>query len=365
MGPIMKFERWPRRPPQRWLLLRPQPWSWARVEHGRLLESGLGRPPQEAGVKVALIVPGNLCSHFQLPAPPGLKREEWPLLLEDRLLQAAEQLACGCVSRDGGQLALVSVEQARLGEWLQTCAEWHLQVERCWAEFQLLPAPAPGSAWCWRRSSDLSLFRGCTAEGRQHWLAWPTVLGAALPSGWDDLERQVIDGDWPQRLAELQRLPSLFEPRRPRRLKLALAPGQWQPAAACLVLAAIWGGLWLHQQWRQAALYQAQVTAVVGPVGAPRQAAQLLKRQRQAEDERQLRLRQLDALQAQLASWLNTQAGWRLSAAQFDGQRWTLRLHGPATAGPWQALASDAGVTVSVAEADDGVSLVFDLGAAS
>ncbi|WP_256584108.1 GspL/Epsl periplasmic domain-containing protein [Pseudomonas sp. SDI] len=361
----MKVERWPRRPPQRWLLLRPQPWSWSRLEQGRLLASGLGRPPQEPGVKVALILPGSLCSHFQLPAPPGLKREEWPLLLEDRLLQAAEELACGCVSRDGGQLALVSVAQARLDDWLQTCAEWQLGVERCWAEFQLLPTTAPGSAWCWRRSGDLSLFKGCTAEGRQHWLAWPAVLGEGLPSAWGDMALQVIDGDWPVQWAELDRLPSLFEQRRARRLKLALAPGQWQVAAACLLLAAIWGGLWLNQQWRQAALYQAQVAAAVGPVSTPRQAAQLLKRQRQAEDERQLRLRQLDALQTQLAGWLSAQAGWRLSAAQFDGQRWTLRLHGPATTGPWQTLASEAGVTVSVAEADDGVSLVFDLGAAS
>ena len=366
------LERWQTPRSSNWLLLRPgqgqAPWSWLRLADGRR-EAGEGLLPSPDGARVVLILPGNQCSHFQLPAPPGLKRDEWPLLVEERLLQPAESIRCGCVSRQGNQLELVSVDQALLGQWLARCADWGLSVERCWAEFQLLADTPAGTALRWQRSPDLLLLKGVTEQSRQHWLAWPSLLGPNLPAPWPGLQSEAFEGAWPSRLAMLERLPSLFDlrPSRQLRLRLPMAPGHWRLIAACTLLGLLWCGLWLNQQWRQNEVYKAQVLAVTGPVTSPRQAAQVLKRQRQAEEDRQLRLRQIGQLQAALQQWLQAQPAWHMTASGFDGQRWTLRLRGdqPPEVATWEAIAKQVGVPVAVAGGEDHLQLMFDLGAAS
>ena len=368
----MKFERWRRRTARPWLLLRPgthgETWQWARVEQGRVQASGVAMPPAIPGARVALVLPGASCSHFQVAAPPGLKRHEWPLLLEDRLLQGAQQVTCGCLAREPGAMRLVCVEQALLDGWLAQCAEWQLDVQRCWAQFQLLPVPSSGSAWCWRQNERLSLFVGSDSEARQHWLAWPVELQTATPGGiWAELETQPVEGEWPEVCAALDGMPSLFERRRPLRQSRQLGPGFWRLPAVCLALAVLWAGLWCSQQWRQQGMYQAQVEDVVGPVASLREATQRVKQQRLGADERQLRLRQLEHLQSELDGWLRANGSWQLSGAEFDGQRWTLQLQGHETIdeSPWQAMASALGVAVQVTQGSDQVKLTFDLGAAS
>lgn len=366
------LERWQTPRESNWLLLRPgvgqAPWSWLRLADGRR-EAGEGKPPSPDGARVALILPGNHCSHSQLAAPPGLKRDEWPLLLEERLLQPAESIRCGCVSRQGNQLELVSVDQALLEQWLGQCADWGLSVERCWAEFQLLADTPAGTALCWQRSPDLLLLKGVTELSRQHWLAWPTLLGSNLPAPWPSLQPEMFEGAWPARLAALEPLPSLFalHPARQMRLRVAMAPGQWRLMAACALLGLVCSGLWLVQQWRQNEVYKAQVVAVTGPVTSSRQAAQLLKRQRQAEADRHLRLRQIEQLQMAVQQWLQAQPGWHVSASGFDGQRWTLRLRGDQApeAATWQAIARQVGVAVAASTGEGQLQLVFDLGAVS
>ncbi|CAK9890994.1 MULTISPECIES: GspL/Epsl periplasmic domain-containing protein [Pseudomonas] len=366
------LERWQTPRSNNWLLLRPgqgqTPWSWLHLTDGRRA-AGEGTPPSPDGARVALILPGNHCSHSQLAAPPGLKRDEWPLLLEERLLQPAESIRCGCVSRQGNQLELVSVDQALLGQWLAQCAHWGLSVERCWAEFQLLADTPAGTALCWQRSPDLLLLKGVTKQSRQHWLAWPTLLGSNLPAPWPSLQPETLEGAWPAQFTALERLPSLFDlrPTRQLRLRLSMAPGQGRLIAACALLGLLWCGLWLTQQWRQSEVYKAQVVALTGPVTSPRQAAQLLKRQHQGEEDRQLRLRQIAQLQAALQQWLQAQPAWHISASGFDGQRWTLQLRGdqPPEAATWEAIARQVGVPVAVAGGEDQLQLVFDLGAAS
>ncbi|OOW04408.1 hypothetical protein MF6396_08750 [Pseudomonas sp. MF6396] len=364
---MIDIRYWRRRQPGSWLLVRPDEagWSWLQVRAGEVLRAGHGQPPEGAG-RVALVVPGSECAHFHLQAPPGLKREEWPLLLEDRVLQPAEAIHVGCVSRGSGWLELAVIDRQRLAGWLQACQGWGLQVERCWAEFQLLPELAPGDAWCWRRSPDLSLFKSCGADRRQAWLAWPTALGATPPSVWCDRQVQAFEGAWPASLAALERLPGLFELRRTPRAPPHLAQGQRRLATACAVLGVVWCALWLGLQWRQATLYKAQVVAVTGPLSTPRQATQWLKRERQTRDERNLRLRQLEALQGAMVQWLSAQPGWRLQRARFDGTRWTLQLQGAQAPSdtPWAAMAASAGAQVAVQPATaDAVQLVFDLGA--
>lgn len=370
LGALMKLERWRRRPARPWLLLRPgqgaEPWQWLLLAADQPRREGEGRPPADLSARIALIVPGALCSHFQLPAPPGVKREEWPLLLEDRMLQSPEQVLCACLGRQPGLLQLVCVEREHLAQWRATCADWELQVERCWAEFQLLPIAQPGHAVHWQPPAGEALLRGRSIDGREHWLAWPGEWGEECPAPWTNLQHECLSGRWPSRLASLESLPGLFEQpwQRPR---LHLPRAHLRLAASCLVLASLWGGLWLNQQWQQAQLYRGQVLAVTGDQATPRQAAQALKRLQGAEHERQLRLRQLAGLQAQLHDWLREHPHWRLHAVRFDGQRWQLGLSGEGAGPPWQDMASAAGAGVDLQPGAQATQwqVVFDLDGAS
>ncbi|NIF16241.1 type II secretion system protein GspL [Pantoea sp. Cy-639] len=357
----MKLE-WRRRKPRRpWLLVRPGPaWDWLLLAQDRPLRQGQGRPPADLEARVALIVPGEACSHFQVAAPPGLKREEWPLLLEDRLLQDADQLFCACIERTPGQLRLLVVARAQLESWQAQCAEWALPLERCWAELQLLPTPATGDSWRWQRGGQ-TLCLGRDEQGHVHWLAWPQALGAPPAQTWQTGTSIPLDAAWPHTVTALDGLPGLFEARRARALPL-LAPSQRRLVVACLVLATVWAGAWLSLQWRQAQLYREQVQAVTGPQATPGLAAQALRRLRDFSAERQLRLRQLESGQAQLQAWLDEHPGWRLRSAHFDGQRWRLELEGSGDTPPWQAMATTMGGQVHV---EDGArSAIFDLEAA-
>lgn len=358
----MKLE-WRRATPTRpWLLLRPgEVWDWLLVEAGVTQRQGQGEPPANLQARVALIVPGESCSQFQLAAPPGLKRDEWPLLLEDRLLQNPDEVLCACLSRQAGQLHLMAVERRLLEPWREQCAEWGLQVECCWAEFQLLPIPEPGSAWQWQRTPDVSLCKGRGEDGVEHWLAWPVALGDLPQQPWSGLHKHKVTSTWPRSLATLDKLPSLFDrPRRARSLSRVL-PHQLRLLAACLMLATVWGGLWLGQQWRQAQTWRAQVLAVTGEQASARHAALALKRMRESELQQQLRERQLEDLQARLQVWLHEHPSWRLQTVRFDGQRWHLRLDGDGAAPPWTEMASAVGAAVQVQDGQ----VVFDLGAAT
>lgn len=353
------------RTPRPWLLLRPGAgdgaWDWLLVERGVPTQQGQGQPPMGGQARVGLIIPAQACSHFQLSAPPGLKREEWPLLLEDRLLQPAHEVLCACVERQPGQLRLVVVERMQLAGWYQRCADWGLPVERCWAQLQLLAPPAAGCAWHWQPDDDLALFKGVGEDGQEHWLAWPTVLGAVPGSPWSQLSVATQNGRWPEQLAALDRLPGVGQAPRVR-APLSLPRGQLRLAALCLALATAWAGLWLSQQWRQAQLYRQQVFAITGEQPGVRQAGIALRRLREADGERQVRLRKLEGLQSQLQAWLAGHPGWRLQAVRFDGQRWHLSLQGDGAAPPWQEMAATAGAHVEVS---DGAQVVFDLGALS
>ncbi|MGN8252198.1 GspL/Epsl periplasmic domain-containing protein [Pseudomonas sp. SMV7] len=358
----MKVE-WRRRTAARpWLLLRPgATWHWALVDGGVVQSQGQGKPPLPLQARAALVVPAEACSHFRVPAPPGLKREEWPLLLEDRLLQAPDEVTCACLAREPGYLRLLVMARQQLDGWRTQCAEWDVPLERCWAELQLLPTPAAGAAWHWQRSAELRLCKGLGADGQEHWLAWPQALGDALPQPWAGLHTVSLSGDWPSALPSLDKLPGLFEATRKPRASPLVSRSQRRLLAACLALAAVWAGLWMTQQWRQAQLWRSQVVAVTGTQASPRHAAQVLRRLREGELQQRVRLRQLADLQAALQAWLGEHPGLHLRAVRFDGQRWHVRLTGEGIAPPWHDMASAAGATVQVQAGQ----VVFDLGAAT
>ncbi|PRN04396.1 MULTISPECIES: type II secretion system protein GspL [unclassified Pseudomonas] len=358
----MKFEWRRRTPAQPWLLLRPGVvWHWALTESGVVQRQGQGEPPANLQARVALILPAEACSCFRVPAPPGLKREEWSLLLEDCLLQPPDEVACACLAREPGHLRLLVVARQKLEGWRGQCAAWGLQVERCWAEPQLLPAVEAGTAWHWQRPPGMSLYTGLGEDEQEHWLAWPDALGEMPQQPWAHLQKVPLSGDWPSALAPLDSLPGLFERGRKAPSLPVVSRPQQRLLAACLVLAAVWGSLWLSQQWRQAQLWRAQVIAVTGEQASPRHAAQALKRLRESGLQQQVRTRQLEDLQATLQAWLRDHPGWRLQAVRFDGQRWQLRLEGDGAAPPWQEIAKAADAAVEV----QGGEVVFDLGAAA
>ena len=354
---------WLRRTSARpWLLLRPEGvWHWALAEGGIVLRQGQGEPPAKLQARVALVLPAEACSLFRVPAPPGLKRDEWPLLLEDRLMQAPDEVTCACLAREPGYLRLLVVARQQLEGWRGQCAAWGLQVERCWAELQLLPTAEPGTAWHWQRTPGMSLYKGLPEDQQEHWLAWPDALGELPQQPWAQLQKVALSGDWPTTLPALDSMPGVFEPARKPLSLPVVSRGQQQLLAACLVLTAVWGSLWLSQQWRQGQLWRAQVIAVTGEQASPRHAAQALKRLRESALQQQLRTRQLEDLQAALQAWLHDHPGWRLQAVRFDGQHWQLRLEGDGAAPPWQEIAKAAGAAVTV----QGGEVVFDLGAAA
>jgi len=228
----MKFEWRRRMPAQAWLLVRPGTvWHWALVQDGILQSQGQGEPPANPQAHVALVLPAEACSHFRVPAPPGLKREEWPLLLEDRLLQAPHEVACACLAREPGYLRLLVVARQQLDDWRGQCAEWGLQTVRCWAELQLLPSPEPGCAWQWQRTPGLSFYKGLAEDGQEHWLAWPDALGGVPQPPWAGLHKTSLNGNWPTVFAPLATLPGLFErARKVRSLPAASRSGCWQLA---------------------------------------------------------------------------------------------------------------------------------------
>lgn len=351
------MREWRRRGASRpWLLLRPGPsgWTWCLQAGDQTGDQGLGQAPQVPGARVALVVPGELCSHFQLPAPPGLKREEWPLLLEDRLLQGPEALDCACIGRPAGELRLLVVDRQRLDDWLTQCQAWGLEVERCWAEFQLPARPQAGQGWCWQRD-DQALYARIADDGREQWLAWPQALDGCP---WEPQAFAPIDTSWPSHWADLDALPGLRARRRPP-VRIALTLAQRRAVAACAVLAAVWGATWSAQQWRQAQVYRQQVEAVIGAQSSPVQAARALRALQAASDEMALRLRRLEALQAQTQHWLQTHPQWRVRAVHYDGQRWQLQLEGEGAAPPWQEMAGAVGASWQLQGSD----VVFDLGA--
>lgn len=106
-----------------------------------------------------------------------------------------------------------------------------------------------------RQAGALAGLAGCTGRG-----ATAAVGGAAKVS---------LSGDWPSTLAPLDLLPGLFERTRKVRSLPVVSRPQQRLLAACLVLAAVWGGLWLNKQWAQAQLWRSQVIAVTGEQASP------------------------------------------------------------------------------------------------
>lgn len=372
--PEVLFKQWRvgRRSLRSWLLIRPpvdpaHSWQWCRMPGN---QSGDWPPPANLMQDtIALIIPAALCSHFQVTAPPGLKRHEWPLLLEDVLQQPADQVQVNCLSRVSGHLELLVVERARVSGWLADCEALGIAPSCLWTEQQLLPPQLPGQQLQWTRADDRCLKRGAE-NGTQHWLVWPHVLGD-LPEQWQQADEEMV-GAWPSQWAPLERLPNLLESPVARRVKAPRGPALFSAAqrrlvGICGVLALCWGAVLAVQFWQQVPGWKAQVEAVTGPVGNAQQAARSLARLQAQQTDWRSRQQQVAELETAVADWLASQPGWGVSGNYFDGRSWRLVLNGNVAPPPlshWQAMGKAVGAVASV-EASDKTSLLtvhFDLG---
>lgn len=350
---------------QRWLLVRPsvtadEPWQWRRFPAS---ESGNFPPPAVAPDEaVVLIMPAVQCSHFQMPAPPGLKPHEWPQLLEELLQAPADQVQISCLSRGRGHLELLVVERALIQRWMADCQAMGIFPSHLWAEMQLLPVQPTGQVLRWTRNQDSCLTRA-DADGVTQWLVWPDVLGD-LPSDWQQPTVEVT-GAWPSQWAALSRLPNLLaasDKGRSKRARptLLLSKTQRRLLGVCVVLALCWGAVAAVQFWQQVPAWKAQVAALIGPVGSARQAERQLARLQSEQADWRNRQQQVAELELAVEQWLDTQREWGVSGSYFDGRTWRLVLSGGAVApapAHWQAMAKAAGATVKV-EPDDKAALL-------
>ena len=354
------------------LLVRPpidpaDSWQWCSVPGN---QSGDWPPPANLMPDtIVLIIPAALCSHFQVAAPPGLKRHEWPLLLEDVLQQPADQVQVSQLSRIEGYVELLVVERARINGWLADCEALGIAPSCLWAEPQLLPPQPPGQQLHWHRAGDRCIIRGAE-NGAQHWLVWPPVLGD-LPEQWRQPNEEMT-GAWPAQWAVLERLPNLLESPVVRLVKAPRGHGlftrtQRRLAGACTTLALFWVGVLGVQFWQQIPAWKAQVEAVTGPVNNAQQAARSLARLQALQTDWRSRQQQVTELETAVSHWLASQKGWGVSGNYFDGRSWRLVLNGNAAPPPvshWQAMGKAVGATASV-EPNDKASLLtvhFDLG---
>lgn len=357
-----------RRAPRHWLLVRPaddgQAWQWRRLPGH---EQGAWPPPADYlhGDRHALVIPAALCSHFHLAAPPGLKRHEWPLLLEEQLQQPLDQVQVHALSRQGQYLELLVVDRACLQGWRAEAQALGLDLEAAWAEAQLLGVVQPGEQLGWRQGEQCCLVR-CDAQGRRQWLVWPDALGA-LPDGWysaDDL----YSGAWPQPCTVPPLSASCLGVQRQRRpMQLPISPLQRRLVTVAAVLGLCWASLALVQWVGQVPAWKRQVEVLTGPVSNVQQARRSLARLQAEQTDWRIRQQQLVSLEQQVGQWLQAHPDWGVSASQFDGRTWRLVLNGdqaPPAEQHWQTLADAGGAAASAERSENGALLTvrFDLG---
>lgn len=321
---------------------------------------------------VLLLDPASV-SHFHLAVPPGLKRREWPTLLEDQLCHDPEQMELYPLATPRGQLEVVAVERRYLAVWRDWCGQLGLAVEHWGVAFMAQPdAPEADQLSV---LPDLTHWLFKAHEGTiRHWLAWPRQWPLTqLPPAWrgrawynplmeeaaeetsaeearvekakadEALPPAGFEADITATLrfqadhlpAALPRLPQAQGERAaPRMAGLGrLSRGTRRLGLAALVLLLLHGGLLLTQHlWegQQQARLQAQALAArLMPDTPPGDANWRTLRQRlDALRALERRNRRIAELQAVLARRFDSQQ-WQLAALHVDGQRlivdWQLR----------------------------------------
>ncbi|WP_353979824.1 type II secretion system protein GspL [Salinicola endophyticus] len=318
---------------------------------------------------VTLLLAADAVSHFHLAAPRGLKRREWPLLLETVTSEAVDQLHLHPLQRGRGHLELIALPRAELAAWRAWAQRLGLAPTGWSCAFLALPRPATPDQITTLDDGSHRLCLGLAApvapgapETRQ-WLAWPRDW--PLPPAWRERECQVVDGDGDgdgerddderhdggEAAAEQARRRSLtwLAAQPPAALPFADDSGArwqgiaWRPrrrtrwlAGAIALLALLDASLWLATSWREdAATSQRQAAALaarfVGPPPADARAA--LDSRADAIDALARRNHQLSEALATATAQLAA-TPWQLSRLAVSGNRATLAWRYPEPPAP-------------------------------
>ncbi|NRB58208.1 MAG: hypothetical protein HRU39_19890, partial [Salinicola sp.] len=150
---------------------------------------------------VTLLLAADAVSHFHLAAPRGLKRREWPLLLETVTSDAVDQLHLHALQRGRDHLELIVLPSAELAAWHAWAQRLGLAPAGWSCAFLALPRPTTPDQITTLDDGSHRLCLGLAApaapgapETRQ-WLAWPRDW--PLPPAWRERECLRVDAERP------------------------------------------------------------------------------------------------------------------------------------------------------------------------
>ncbi|WP_110689002.1 type II secretion system protein GspL [Salinicola endophyticus] len=336
---------------------------------------------------VTLLLPADAVSHFHLAAPRGLKRREWPLLLETVTSDAVDQLHLHPLQRGRGHLELIALPSAELAAWHAWAQRLGLAPAGWSCAFLALPRPATPDQVTLLDDGSHRLCQGLAppaapgAPETVQWLAWPRDW--PLPPAWRECDCQVVDGaiepngdtgqprqcddhrgdgdDDAEReddrnaggeaAAEQARRCSLtwLAASPPAALPFADTSGPrwpgatWRPprrtrwlAGSIALLALLDASLWLATTWRaEAAAGQQQAAALAArfTMATPADAQAALARREAAIEALAQRNRQLSEALAQATAQLAA-TPWQLSRLAVNGNQATLSWRYPEPPAP-------------------------------
>lgn len=325
------------------------PWYWTLVDEMTPPTGGHWTPGEplsdamtSAGHDPVLVLPPASVTRFELTAPKGIKRDEWPLLVDRHRCDPGndEPLVLERLGHRQGRLLLVGVSRSLLHGWQTTLARAGL-APMAWAPAFLGQPDPPEHAICALPAGDDWMLRWHdTAQdktpGRCHWLTWPRQAPLPPPLTKREWYQPLDDEDTLAWLAFLgrhlpHRLPRLAPQsgrgRSSRRLPISLAGARaWLPLRRCGLIVALLllhGGLvaWQGQQsTREAAERQLAARFISTPASADDASRRLAERTSALADLAQRRAH----IEQRLAALSDLPNQARLQQLEVSGQRMRL-----------------------------------------
>lgn len=283
-------------------------------------------PPSDPGLPLTLVLHAADCSLFDVAAPPGLKAQEYGLLLEEHLLSEPDEQRVLKLGQSRGRLQLLVCNAALLQSWCAWLHESGLKVQRLVFDVQLLPPVPADTVMGWKSPAATLLVKAPMADAPGAVLSWPDRQLPPLPDTW-----QV--GGWHEFEHGIDELEALAQGNTSavswlQRSRLPLTPGLRLPAGlkgplkltilaglACLLATAV-------HQWRGHQLERQQLTQRLGLMADVRgeQLQRHLTRQLKVQRRALQQLAETELLVTSLSEWLHQHPEWRLQALGNNGE---------------------------------------------
>lgn len=325
-------------------------WAWWVRQPGQPDQGGYGDVPEAIRTLPAtLILRADEYTLFDVPAPPGLKESEYPLLLEDMIMGDLSAQQVRCVGRLHGRLQLIVCACERLEAWHQRAQQSGLKLNAIVTDFQRL-ADAETGVLLWRQQASLTLLKPSLPDQMGGILGWSDTALPPLPKHWQP-EATLNAGDVLAELAQLADLArsnetSLLPRSRVSRIGHERAGGysglftRLSPLVSSLKVPLVgfvlslscFGLAAASQNWSSQSSYRAAVTERLGlPAEASKNRVRRELRLRlNLKSESLLRLDNASKLYQQLDTWLQQTPGWQLLGLEMQAQtpRIVLRWQG-------------------------------------